>query len=678
MQGVEIQITEGTVPCVWHPSSDQLVEAGLVVGAGFADELLADHGLTHLAEHLIYGACRQLPAAETAYVTTLHTAFFARGTAEDVSAFFDAVGRAMTELPVDRLEHEVQVLTAERRERPPGALAELDARRFGPNGPGLASWPEYGLRKDADALRAFVGPRFVAPRAVSWMVGPDPLEVSLPEGSALDPDARSVADRIVVPAWTSYTEGSVVWSSVVATGWASSIASAVLSDRLMERLRHEDAAVYADRWSGVRIGSGRSLLAAQIETAGSRQAERTVAYVIEVLDELASAGPSEREFSAIQHRHQLNLERPSEVPSILHALACHAVEAGRHPENGGPIAALLAVQPDDVRGAAATMRASLALGVPTSVNVRIDGITLIDDTRIPVEGERFFGIGTSENHAVVLSDDAIGVASRRGKASGVRFGALAAGVAEPGGVKLLVADDGSWVRVRAANFERCESLAAAIRERVPAALRVEPTRAERRVEAHLKDLVGGHGGTDYIQSLASGLDEDEEIRATGLARVVGGRAIAVVTDQRLILLAAGRPYDGGMLRLAEIGDVQHSRFSPLTVRFRAGSVSVTIETTKVAFARKLAELLRAKCPGEPRAAETVRAEAAWMDAQRTWRERLRNGTRVFGASGLFLVGGVALLAVGVFNPNEHEALVYGGALLARIAVAAVRTLWVVD
>jgi hypothetical protein len=466
----------------------------------------------------------------------------------------------------------------------------------------------------------------------------------------------------------------------VGTGWGSGLATGVVSERLLERLRHEEAAIYSDTWTSLRIGGDRLLVSALIEAAGTRQAERAVEHILELLDELASDGPTEQEFTTILRRHQMNLERVAEIPSILHSYACHSVERGCLPEGDGPIAALLATTPDDVRAAAAQMRASLALGVPSSVELRIAGLPpMSEDTLVPIEGgERFACIDPQANESIVLSDDGIGFAPGRRAARGLRFDALVAGVAEPGGWKLLIADDGSWLRVRPADFERADALFTTLRDRVPEAVRVEQAATERQIETQLADLLGRHGGTDYIRALANGLEVDEQIVASGLATVVGGRTILVVTDQRLILLAAGRPYDGGVLRLAEISDVQRSRTSPCLVRFKAGGVPVEIETTKVPFARRVSELLRAGGPGEPRSAETVRTEATWIAAQRTWRERWRNAIRVYGVNALFLAIGVGLVTWGLADPNEHELLVYGGVFLARVVYVVFRSGWVTE
>jgi hypothetical protein len=169
------------VPAVWANVPGPL-RAGLVFRAGFADETLPQHGMTHLVEHLAAEAVSS--ERLEAEVDELTTSFTVTGDSDAVVALLRAVSDAVRELPADRVTIERRVLAAEAAYRGVGLDGLLLHAHFGARGPGLAALAELGLRiADADAARAWARERFVRENAALWLCGPPPPGLVLPLGA---------------------------------------------------------------------------------------------------------------------------------------------------------------------------------------------------------------------------------------------------------------------------------------------------------------------------------------------------------------------------------------------------------------------------------------------------------------------------------------------------------------
>jgi zinc protease len=133
------------VKTVWAQTQGPL-SAGLAFRTGRADETLATSGTTHLLEHLALWRFMDQARASNGGVSAAHTTFVTTGEHDEVVRFMAGVCGALHSLPVDRLEREKQILTAEEATRRPEVMGSLLTRRYGVRGFGLMGVRELGFR----------------------------------------------------------------------------------------------------------------------------------------------------------------------------------------------------------------------------------------------------------------------------------------------------------------------------------------------------------------------------------------------------------------------------------------------------------------------------------------------------------------------------------------------------
>jgi hypothetical protein len=118
------------VPALWANGPEPL-QAALMFGCGTRDEAFRSIGVTHLIEHLVMSTLPRLHHEHNASVDLEVTAFYAAGEPKHVVAFLEQVCRALADLPLQRLEREAGVLTAEGGSPAHPTTASLLARRYG-------------------------------------------------------------------------------------------------------------------------------------------------------------------------------------------------------------------------------------------------------------------------------------------------------------------------------------------------------------------------------------------------------------------------------------------------------------------------------------------------------------------------------------------------------------------
>jgi predicted Zn-dependent peptidase len=127
--------------------------AVLMFRVGRADETLATNGITHPVEHLALFPLGQTTYQSNGFVEDGLTAFFANGTREQVFEFITRVAKALSSLPLERLETEKRVLLTEGASSSySGAHARLMTLRFGARTYGLGTYQEFGLRSIPPAI----------------------------------------------------------------------------------------------------------------------------------------------------------------------------------------------------------------------------------------------------------------------------------------------------------------------------------------------------------------------------------------------------------------------------------------------------------------------------------------------------------------------------------------------
>ncbi|MFD4602092.1 hypothetical protein ACFWPQ_29195 [Streptomyces sp. NPDC058464] len=159
------------------------VRAGLVFRVGVADKTLARASVTHLVEHLALHRQGLADYHFNGATKAAFTHFHVEGAEHEVAAYLQGVCASLADLPMDRLETEKEILRTEesRRENP-----QLPLWRYGAQGHGLVSYPEWGVRDlRPDDVRHWAHTCFTQGNAVLWIAGerlPAGLSVKLPAG----------------------------------------------------------------------------------------------------------------------------------------------------------------------------------------------------------------------------------------------------------------------------------------------------------------------------------------------------------------------------------------------------------------------------------------------------------------------------------------------------------------
>jgi hypothetical protein len=225
------------VPCFWADLPEEF-EARLMFRVGAYDETLATRGTTHLIEHLAISDTPLVPWRYSAWVTGLVTNYSLVGTPEQVVDGLAAVTARIRDLPLDRVPTTRRALITE-DSRTSSARRSLRAR-YGAQGPGLALYPEYGVRRvTQEHLTGWARERFTAGNAVLVLTGPPPpgLHCRLHDGLRW-PTVEPAPHPGDFPRLVGAADENWGLSYLTPVTVAESAASAILRLRIIERLHY--------------------------------------------------------------------------------------------------------------------------------------------------------------------------------------------------------------------------------------------------------------------------------------------------------------------------------------------------------------------------------------------------------------------------------------------------------
>jgi zinc protease len=228
----------GDVESFWAEGSGPLT-AGFTFRVGVSDETIPIRGITHMVEHLALQRLGRQPYTYNGLVDHLRTTFFATGSIVEISDFLRAVCTGIINPPLERLEHERQVLLTEGERYAASWLDSSLAVRYGPRGPGLSAYKEFGLQRiTADDIGDWTERHFRAENAVLWVSGPPPgdLAVNISPGGGRVAASPVHPVAIELPAWYELGEREVAVSSVVPRSTAASALTVILEHRLRQSL----------------------------------------------------------------------------------------------------------------------------------------------------------------------------------------------------------------------------------------------------------------------------------------------------------------------------------------------------------------------------------------------------------------------------------------------------------
>lgn len=443
--------------------------ATLMFRVGVADETLAARGITHLVEHLALSPLRAVAHPFNGSVTHDVTIFWAAGSVEDVVAFMARLADQLANLPADRLEIEAGVLIAEGRDFQPSSHASILATRFGPHGPGLAAYSEFGLRRiGTDDARRWAARWFTAGNAVLLLTGPPPDSMKLPLAAgerrppALPPD-RHWFDSDGPTRINQQTAGFAIG----AFGERSTplvMAGQAVAIRAQEVVRHELGRVYSVAHDYLRLAADEAYLYWGADCDPEHAAEVTQAFG-SVLDDMIATGPTQAELDRlVAMAHQADVMEPTGVARSELNRRAYAALCG-HPqyERAELEEQMLDATPPDLASAlAASMERAMAI-IVDGIDIGFADAKGRRDGRIV--GRRFRAKSDGTIRRYVLSEEAVSDVTGDSAVT-LRFDRLALVAHGDADARLLIDERGSWIQVTPTG-RRLRRLVTAIDERVP-------------------------------------------------------------------------------------------------------------------------------------------------------------------------------------------------------------------
>ena len=256
------------------------LQAGLMFGVGRVDETMTVAGITHAVEHLAFQPLGHRPYGLNGSVSSVCTRFVVVGGPDDVVEFLRAITRNLSELPLDGLEHELEVLRVEeqqRRGRRSGTTCPSDSV---PTAPDSSDGPNTGSSGSGPTTSAR-GPHtwFTAGNAALWTSGPLPARLdlsALPLGDA--PTAAAWRPSLPPPRSFAVAQTNLVSVSAIADPVTGIVPALEVAERARVRpppssrraqLRHRDR----ERRGSTRITCS-STSAPTVPTATTRRSSK--------------------------------------------------------------------------------------------------------------------------------------------------------------------------------------------------------------------------------------------------------------------------------------------------------------------------------------------------------------------------------------------------------------------
>ncbi|MEU4621635.1 insulinase family protein [Actinoplanes sp. NPDC023801] len=453
------------IPAVLAPVSGP-AHAGLVFRVGTADEPLARRGITRLAARLVTDGGGGSVGPE-------HTYFHVRGSAAEIVAYLAGVCEALRNPPMDRL---AAVRDPARTERDP-----LPMWRHGARGPGVASYPEWGLPGlGDDELRKWIARYFTRENAALWLAGeevPEGLALDLPTGERQS--APAVGTTLpVTPAWFAGAAADVVaWDTVVRRGPHAAVFANVLERRMLHEMSdvtrrvHTEYAIRSD-------GTARIVATAD---ALPEKADAALGGLIDVLAGLRAGRVAPDEVAAVVKLTCAGLRESESRGARLPGQAFNLL-AGREVQTlEEALAEVRAVTVTDVVVVAAEAYDAGLLMTPPGGTAGWAGYTAAPAMSPAVlPGRTHHGRG-NRRLRLISGDDGVSVAGPDVVAS-VRWDSCAALLAWPDGARHLIGDDAVVARIEPTLFRGADRVVREADARVPQRLRIEmPPRDRDRI-----------------------------------------------------------------------------------------------------------------------------------------------------------------------------------------------------
>ncbi|GII23814.1 insulinase family protein [Planosporangium mesophilum] len=460
------------VPTIIAPTPGPM-RAGLAFRVGRADETLARGGITHLVEHLALHRHGLTDYHFNGATGAVVTHFYTRGSEDDVVSFLTGVCEGLTDLPLERLETEKQILRTEENSRTPGVTEQLPLWRYGARGFGLLSYPEWGLSElTPDDVKGWVDTWFTRENAVLWIAGedvPGGLRLRLPGGVRRPLPAPSSA-LPVAPAYFHGPDNVVVFDAVVGRRTAASLFTGVLERELFRALRQEGGFSYTVGTSYDPRGDGFATITAVADALPEKQGA-TLGGFIDVLAKLRVGRLEQADLNAARTKAEEPLSHPEAAAAGLPSYAVNLLTGYPNKTHDELRAELHAVDLQDLHEVAVEAMGSALLMVPERHSADWAGFTAAPtSSEQAVHGQGYRSL-EDDRVSLVVGAEGVSIVTPHAPAT-VRFDRCAANLAWPDGGRRLIGDDGITVRIEPTLYAVAPAALAAIDAAVPAAVTV--------------------------------------------------------------------------------------------------------------------------------------------------------------------------------------------------------------
>ncbi|MFF3410768.1 insulinase family protein [Streptomyces sp. NPDC002742] len=469
------------------------MRAGLVFRVGVADETLAGAGITHLVEHLALHRQGLADYHFNGATKAAFTHFHVEGAEHEVVAYLHGVCASLLDLPMERLETEKEILRTEEARREPG---QLPLWRYGAQGYGLTSYPEWGVRQlRPDDVRRWAGTWFTRENAVLWVAGerlPAGLSLRL-AGGQRRPMPQVTSALPAAPAYFSDGKGGVLLDAVVTDTTAARMYAGVLERELSRSLRQEGGYSYTAASDHTSRRDGFATVTAFADALPAKQ-DAVLGGFIDVLAGLQAGRIAQGDLEAVRGRGDAMLTASDAAVRRLPG-AAEDLLAHRPPRALDELRAeLWATTPQEVHAVALEAAGTALLQVPSGHSADWAGYTAAPtSSSYAVTGKRFAAGGKGKT-ALVVGGEGVSLTAG-GEAATVLYRECAALLSFPDGGRRLIGTDGLCVEVEPGAYGVDAHTMATIDAAVPPGAVVHLPPRQRRPERAAQEDEGRDSGS---------------------------------------------------------------------------------------------------------------------------------------------------------------------------------------
>ncbi len=508
--------------------------AALIFRVGQGDETLPCRGITHLVEHLALGHFGRADAVG-GIVDVLCTFAVAEGPPAEVAQRLHEIAGRFSDPPTDRLPIERRILSTEDAGKAPHPASVLMSLFYGPRGPGLTAYPEFGLRHaTAHDVCARAEQWFTRENAALALTAPldDLDELPLRPGRRREAVQTSTLALSPLPAEIALQDARMALGALLQAGDAANVLAALIERKAWSALRHEQGLAYDVECRAKPVGPRERLLYLTSDV-GRDDAGAALKVVVEGIRRFAHGDFSAEELSAAQA--DVRRRAANNPITVLVGAATAELARGEARTPAEILAAHDAVTRDDIMAAATDLSEHLIATLPEGARSGLL-LKLNTDTEL-LRGARFERRRVPR-HAdaadVIVGPEGVSSISPPGHVSTVRFDACVAAIREPGDALALFGETGEVVVVDPADLENgIEALAvveASISPDLIVAAEQDTPQEDAAARAHRHEM---HRLAEHVRELHTAGNEDEAkaLVADALRRHPGDEALRQLERQ---------------------------------------------------------------------------------------------------------------------------------------------------